>query len=185
MATDMSGDDDMEISVDVLGISPQECAKEVMSVVIDKAYSEITRVKPKNKVLFSISNEEVEISPYVAHLIGEQELVYLVELGEKDAEIDKLKKMLLKMKDDHEKAIEAVHSACDDRVFKIGEVGRAQIDVMAESYVAAQPSIISEVVTLLTSASAVTVSQRAEDVSNIKKLAIENLDKAMTRDISK
>ena len=65
------------------------------------------------------------------------------------------------------------------------EVGRAQVDDMAESFVAAQPSIIHEVVTILTSAAAVTVSQRAEDVSAIKRLAIEKLDKAMTRDISK
>ena len=64
-------------------------------------------------------------------------------------------------------------------------VGRAQIDVMAEAYVAVQPTILSEVITLLTTASAVSVSKRAEDVFNIKKLAIENLVKAMTRDVSK
>ena len=56
VATDMSGDDDMEVSVDVLGISAQECAKEVMSDVIDKAYSEITCVKPKSEVVCLIGD---------------------------------------------------------------------------------------------------------------------------------
>ena len=64
-------------------------------------------------------------------------------------------------------------------------VGRAQIDVMAEAYVAVQPTILSEVITLLTTASAVSVCKRAEDVFNIKKLAIENLDNAMSRETSK
>ena len=46
-ATDMAGDDDMDVSVDVLGMSlGQDCAKEMMNVVMDKVNSEITRVKP-------------------------------------------------------------------------------------------------------------------------------------------
>ena len=155
-----------------------------MNDVMDKAYSEITRVKPTNMVLCSIGDGEGWVTPYAAHLIGKQELVHLDELSEKDAEIDKLKKLLLKMKGDHKKSIEAVYSACDDRVMKIGELAVAQVDGMAESSVAAQPFIIHEVVTILNSATAVAVAQRAEDVSAIKRLASEKFSKVMTRDIS-
>ena len=55
-----------EVSVDVLGISwGQDCAKEMMSVVMDKVNSEITRVKPKDKDLCSIRNDEMENSWHI------------------------------------------------------------------------------------------------------------------------
>ena len=105
-------------------------------------------------------------------------------MSEKEAEIERLKKLLFKMKGDHKKAIEAVYSACDDRVMKLGELAVAQVDGMAESSVAAQPFIMHEVVTIFNTATAVAVAQRAEDVSAIKRLASEKFSKVMTRDIS-
>ena len=187
-ATDMVvvGDDDMNVSVDVLEMSwGEDCAKEVMNVVMDKVISEVTLAKSKDKDLCSISNLEMENSSYVAYLLDQQECKFVTKLNKKDDEIAALKKMLAEVKASNEKAIAAANSACDDRVFKIGVVGRAQIDVMAEAYVAVQPTILSEVITLLTTASAVSVSKRAEDVFKIKKLANDNLDTAMSREPSK
>ena len=186
-ATDMVvvGDDDMNVSVDVLEMSwGEDCAKEVMNVVMDKVISEVTLAKSKDKDLCSISNLEMENSSYVAYLLDQQECKFVTKLNKKDDEIAALKKMLAEMKASNEKAI-AANSACDDRVFNIGLVGRAQIDVMAEAHVAVQPTILSEVITLLTTASAVSVSKRAEDVFKIKKLANDNLDTAMSREPSK
>ena len=79
-ATDMVvvGDDDMNVSVDVLEMSfSEECANEVMNVVVDNVISEVIPAKSNDKDLCSISNLEMENSSYVAYLLDQQECKFV------------------------------------------------------------------------------------------------------------
>ena len=117
-------------------------------------------------------------------LISKSVNLSLFKLNKKDDEIAALKKMLAEVKASNEKAIAAATSACDDRVYNIGLVARAEIDAMAEAYVAVQPTVLSEVITLLQTASTVSVFKRTDDVLKISQSAIDNLDKTMSGETS-
>ena len=105
-------------------------------------------------------------------------------MNKKDDEIAELKKMLAEVKASSKKAIAAATSACDSRVYNIGLVARAEIDAMAEAYVAVQPTVLSEVITLLQTASTVSVPKGTDEVLKISQSAIDNLDKAMSAESS-
>ena len=165
-------------------MAAQECVKEMLDEVMGKVYSDASRVKPTKMVLCTIGNDEGWVTGYAAHLIGVQESAHRDELNAKDAEIERLQRMLSRMRGDHKKAIEDVYSECDDRVKEIGDLAVAQVGSVAESLVASQPFIMHQVISVFNTATGVAMAQRVEDTSTIRRLASEKFSKVMTRDIS-
>ena len=185
-ATDMvvAGDDDMNVSVDVLEVSfGEECANEVMNVVVDNVVGEAIPDKSSIEKLISTSGFEIEDHGYVKHLLDVQE-TNVRELRARNDKIAELEKMLEVVKASSKKAIAAATSACDLRVHNIGLVARAEIDAMADAYVAVQPTVLSEVITLLQSAAVMSVPKRTDEAHKISQSAIANLDKAMSTESS-
>ena len=172
----------MSVSVNELEVSfSEQCANEVISVVVDSVVGEVIPDKSSVEKLISTSGFVIEDHEYVKHLLDVQE-TNVRKLNARDDKIAELEKMLEDVKASSKKAIAAERSACDLRVYNLGKVARAGVDAMVEAYVAVQPSALSEVMEQLKTAATMSFVKRRDEIleGNIYQSAITNLDKAMS-----